>query len=320
MVSAAAKPPVVVLGGSGFLGSHVVRAFASRGYVVAAGSRRSGQDARQEASLIAWLAKWPGAWVVNCASDAGGIAYNNLHRVAIYENNLLLHTAVVRACFKAGVAKFINIMPNSTYPGALERFAEPQWWDGPLHPSMLASAMPRKLGWVQAWSYYEQHRFPSIHLVLPNMYGPGDHFDPDHSHALGSLIRKVVAARDANLDSIEIWGSGRPVREWLYVEDAAQGIVEAAEKYQSIEILNLGSGEHCTIAELACLIADAVGWRGELRFDASRPDGAPCKIMQVERMRELLHWQPCIALSPGIARTLAWYQDHLLAPESTSHA
>ena len=298
---------VIVLGGTGFLGASVVEAFRRAGHDVEPCSRRTGIDARQEHSLTQYMERVRPELVVNCAAHVGGIAYNEKCPVAIFEDNLLLGFAILRASYHTGVRKLVNIMPNCTYPGEMELYSESRWWDGPMHPTVLTYGMPRKAIWVQDWAYQKEHGFRSIHLVLPNLYGPRDHFDPVRSHALGALISKVMEAQRNGLDVVEVWGSGRPVREWMYVEDAADGILRATERYDDLEVLNVGSGTGCSIAELAAMIGESAGWKGKFVFNASRPDGAPRKILDVAKMRRVLDgWCPATGLRDGIAKTIEW--------------
>jgi len=301
---------VAVLGGSGFLGTHVVHAFARKGYEVEGCSRASGIDAQDENSLLTYLRQAQPDMLINCAHHGGGIAYNARNPVAIFEDNLLTGFNALRAAAKSGVRKFVNLMGNSTYPGALDLHQESVWWNGALHPSVAASSMPRKAHWAQGWAHRHETGFCSIHLVLPNLYGPGDHLEPTRSHALAALIRKTWEAKQAGVDRVEIWGTGKPIREWLYVEDAAEGIALAAESYNEIEILNLGSGRGCSIRELAELIGDALDWQGRFVFDTTRPDGAACKVPDVSRMKSALGWFPPTGLREGIRKTIAWFLSH----------
>jgi len=304
---------VVILGGSGFLGTHVALAFTRSGYEVQICSRKNGVDAREEGALAAFLEKAKPAILVNCAHHGGGIAYNAKHSLDIYEDNLLIGFHAVRAAVRSGVNKLVNIMGNSTYPGVSNLYEESEWWNGSLHPSVMASGLPRKAQWVQAWAYEDERGFCSVHLVLPNMFGPGDHLDPGRSHALTALIRKIWEAKNSGSQRVEIWGSGKPIREWLYVEDAAAGIVRAARQYDEIEILNLGSGQGCSVRELAETIRELLGWSGEFFYDTARPDGAPCKVFDVSKMKAKLGWTPPTELRDGIRKTIDWFV-------STQHA
>lgn len=301
---------ILVLGGFGFLGAHVVRAFARQGYEVEAASRRTGVDARDESSLMSALDRIRPDVLIHCAAHVGGIAYNAKCPVEIFEDNLQIGFHVVRAAARACVNKLVNIMPNCTYPGELDFYSEAAWWNGPMHPTVLTYGMPRKALWVHAWAYRQERNLRSIHLVLPNLYGPGDHFDVVRSHALGALIRKICDAQSAGVPQVEIWGTGSAVREWMYAPDAAEGIVRATERYDDLEVLNIGSGEGCSIRDLAELIRELAGWTGELVYDPSRPDGAPRKLLDPSKMRAALDWFPPTPLRAGIQTALSWYREH----------
>lgn len=297
---------VVVLGGNGFLGTHVVRSFADHGYRVESCSRSTGIDARQEEPLRSFLERSAPDVFVHCAQNGGGIGYNAAHPIEIFEDNLRIGFYALKSAADAGVNKFVNIMGNSTFPGRLTTYLESEWWDGPADESVVASSLPRKANWVQAWAYKQEQGFRSIHLVLPNMYGPGDHLDPSRSHALMALVRKVSEAKQRNRAAVEIWGSGKPIREWLYVEDAAEGIVRATEQYDDIDILNVGSGNGCSILALAEMIRDLLGWNGRFSCDVSRPDGAPVKVFDVVKMKKVLGWEPRTKLRDGLMKTIEW--------------
>lgn len=302
---------VLIAGGLGFLGSHVVTKAGEKGYQTLVCSRRTGVDIRNYDQISSFLREQKPEIVVNCAAHVGGIAYNARCPVAIYEDNLLIGFNLLRACFENKVLKLVNIMPNCTYPGIAEIYQEDAWWNGPMHPTVLTYGMPRKVLWVQAWAYQMEHGFNSVHLVLPNLYGPGDHFDIVRSHALGALITKIVDAKLNSKETVEIWGTGSPVREWMYVEDAAEGILVATEKYGEIDILNLGCQQGYTIKELAEIIKQEVGWEGKFVFDTRRPDGAPRKIIDATRMKNKLGWTPSTGLREGIRKTISWYMEHL---------
>lgn len=298
---------VLVVGGFGFLGSHVVRAFERKGYHVEAASRRSGLDASDEAALGAFLDRTKPDVVVHCAGNIGGIAHTANFLVASYEDNLQLSFHLFRSAYRARIKKFVNILTNCTYPRVADIYTESRWWDGPMDPTAVAYAMAKKALWTQAWAYKEEYGFSSIHLLLPNLYGPGDNFDVVRSHALGALIRKMVDAKTDGHDTVEVWGTGKAVREWLYVQDAAAGIVLATERYEDIEPLNLGVGKGCSIAQLAEMIRTAVGWEGKFVFNPSHPDGTPLRIMDMRKMIAALGWIPPTRLRDGIDETVRWY-------------
>ena len=308
---------IAVAGGFGFLGSHIVSKLKGKSYEVIPFSRRSSVDIRVFAQISEFLAKTKPEIVINCAAHVGGIAYNALAPVEIYEDNLLIGFNLVKACYSNDITKLVNIVPNCTYPGVADIYQEDEWWNGEMHETVLTYGMPRKAIWVQCWAYKMKYGFNSIHLVLPNLYGPGDHFDPIRSHALGGLIKKIVDAKLNSSTVVEIWGTGNPIREWGYVEDAAEGIVVAMEKYNDIGILNLGEGKGYTIREIAQTIKEAVDWEGEFVFDSSRPDGAPRKILDVSRMRRVLAWEPKTPVKEGIRKAVEWYAENIVQKETT---
>lgn len=311
---------VVALGGNGFLGTQVSGAFTQHGYRVEIVSRRTGIDARDADSLTRFMVRCRPDIVVNCMHHGGGIAYNSKCPVAIFEDNLLTGFNALRAAVRSGARKFVSIMGNSSYPGALEWHEESRWWNGPLHESVMASSMPRKALWVQAWAYQQEFNFRSIHIVLPNMYGPGDHFEPERSHALAALLRKVWEAKQTGAHEVSVWGTGKPVREWLYVEDAAEGILRAAEHYDEIEILNLGRGEGHSIRELAETIRELLNWRGEFVYDATRPDGAPAKVFDIVKLTAKLAWKPPTSLREGLQKTIEWFAQNRRIPAAASRS
>jgi len=301
---------ILVAGGTGFLGKNIVRILEKKGENVIICSRQTGIDIRDFNQIDNFLEKEKPDIIINCAALVGGIAYNAQCPIRIYEDNLLIGFNLVKAATNR-IKKLVNVMPNCTYPGVASIYSENIWWDGPMDETVLTYGMPRKALWVQTWAYAKENKLKSIHLVLPNLYGPEDHFDPIRSHAIGALIKKIVDAKLNGDKKVIIWGTGKVIREWMYVEDAAEGIVAALNKYDSIEILNLGWGKGWTIIETAEYIKRAVGWEGEFVFDLSKPDGAPKKILDVSRMHSLLGWRPKVDIEEGIRRTVKWYLDKI---------
>ncbi len=305
------RKKLLLAGGTGFLGTHAKLRFEADGYEVMSLSRAAGCDLRDRNALSAVMAAFKPDLVVNCAAHVGGISYNDLHPVAINEDNLRIGMNLIRASAEAKVELFVNILPNCTYPGEMDIYVEDHWWDGPIHPSVLAYGLSRKMAWGLCEAYRKEASLKSIHLILPNMYGPGDHFeDSVRSHALGALIGKILHARERNEEEVVVWGSGKPRREWLYVEDAVVGISLALkhfDRFESNGICNIGCGHALSIRELAEVIRDAVGWNGAFRQDLSKPDGAPVKMMSTSRMQERLDgWLPPTKLDEGIRKTLQW--------------
>jgi len=207
-----------------------------------------------------------------------------------------------------GVKRFVNPISNCVYPARLEKFKEEDLWSGDMHESVLAYAAVRKATWVQGWAYNKQYGFDSVHLILPNMYGPHDHFDAIRSHALTALVMKFVEAKRKNLPEVVVWGTGKPIREWLYVEDGAEFLVGALGIAPILEPINIGRGEGISIKDLAELVRKIVGYKGKIVFDISKPDGALCKIMVVDKMKKVYNLEPRTSLEEGVKKTVEWYE------------
>lgn len=303
---------VIVTGGSGFLGSQIVGLLRPAATVHIA-SRGTGVDLSVWEQARQFFEQHPAEVVINCAALQGGLRFNEIAPGEIYLKNLLMGAHAMEASRLAGVRKYVNIVAGCSYPGYLEDdLTEEHYWDGRLHESVVNYGITKKVQTVQGWSYKRQYGFNSIHLIMSNLYGPGDHFEPERSHALAALVRKFVDAVRNGATEVEVWGSGRPVREWLHVGDAAEAVVRAAERVDEVEPLNVGTGVGHTITELAEQIADAVGFQGRIVYNAARPDGAARKVSDVGRMRHLLGWEPRTSLAEGIVRTVEFYRAHVL--------
>jgi GDP-L-fucose synthase len=301
---------IVVAGGTGFVGSHVMKHLTDEKFLPKSCSRSSGTDIRNYDDIIKYLSEEKPDCVINCAAHVGGIAYNEIKPVEIFEDNLKIGMNLVKACSETGVKSFINCMPNCVYPGNKNEYREDEWWDGPVHDSVLTYAIPRKTVWGLCEAYKKAKMNPkSVHLIFPNMYGPGDHFDPVRSHAMGALITKVVKAKAENKHEVEIWGTGKPVREWLFVEDAAEAVVRTVQnllKFEENEVMNIGVGRGISITDMAELIKDAVEWNGNYKYDLNRPDGAMVKILIADKMRKKLNWEPKMNIKEGIVNTVKY--------------
>jgi len=299
---------VFVPGGNGFLGKTVVNKLREKGVDYVALSLRNGVDFRNFTQTKDLFVQEQFDAVINCAAFVGGIQFGYEKPAEIYYNNTLMATYLMEAARQTGVKKFINPISNCSYPAHLMKdFREEQWWDGPLHESVLFYGFVRKASWVQSLAYYKQYGFQTISLIMPNMYGPGDHFDEKRSHALGALVMKFVEAKRRTLPNVIVWGSGIPIREWLYVDDAAEALLKALEITPTIDPINVGVGKGISILELANFIKEAVGYEGDIIFDKSKPDGALYKTMSNERMKKILNWIPTTSLSDGIKKTVDWY-------------
>lgn len=306
---------VVVTGGFGFVGSHVVAALQRAGYDVIPCSRRTGLDLRDPQRSAEFFTRMKPALVVHGAAHVGGIAYNEHHAVEIFTDNLQISLSLASALQASGTTRLINVMPSCTYPGEKTLYTETEWWDGPIHPSVLSYGLSRKVLWGLTWAYGKQSELRALHLLLPNLYGPGDTCDPLRSHALAALIAKIVEAKRAAKPDVVVWGTGKPIREWLYVEDAAEAVRRSVQHFDRLSalqdgLLNIGTGRGVSVTHMAETIRKVVGWEGRLVYDTNRPDGAMVKLMDPTRMKAWLSWSPPTSFEEGVAKTVDWYRRH----------
>ncbi|REJ66566.1 MAG: NAD-dependent epimerase/dehydratase family protein [Planctomycetota bacterium] len=300
---------VAVVGGGGFLGSQVVRELEARDCTPAVPRTADGWDFCKLENAQRYFEEVRPQIVFNCAARQGGLAYQQKFPAEIFDDNLRLGLNTMQAAREAGVEKYVNVVAACSYPGYVDGIvSEDDYWSGPLHESVLNYGFTKKAQVVQGWCYKRQFDFNSIHLLMTNMFGPGEHFHPDRSHGLAALLRKFYEAKRDNQPEVIIWGTGRPVREWLFVRDAAEAMILAAERYDEVEPINVSLGGGLSIKELALLIQDVVGYEGELVHDTDKPDGALMKAFANDRFREQVGWEPRTSLRDGIAETLAWFE------------
>ncbi len=301
---------VVVTGGTGFLGSHIVEILAAEGARVYIPRKRDYNLMKLEDGLRCFLEHRPEI-VIHGAAFYGGIWINQVYPGRIYYENLIMGANVIEACRLASVKKFVGIGTACSYPGYLEGLlSEDRLWDGPLHETVRNYGLTKKMMQIQCWAYRKQYDFRGIHLILTNLYGPRDSYNPQRSHVAAALIRKFVEAAIVKQREVEVWGTGKPVREFLFVEDCAKAIVLAAEKYDDIEPLNIGTGIGTSIRELAELIREISGFQGEIRWNTEKPDGQMVKILDISRMKSVLNWVPPTSLRTGLEKTILWYREN----------
>jgi GDP-L-fucose synthase len=301
--------PVVVTGGQGFLGSRVLARLLDLGARAVSCSRRSGCDLRDLGQAERFFRAHRPEVVFNCAAHQGGIAYQRLRPGTLFFDNVLMGTNAMEAARRAGVGRYVNIIAGCAYPGEPRDgiLRESEIEAGPLHPTVENYGAAKRAALMQARCYRREFGFDAVSLVLVNLYGPGEHFHPDRSHALAALLRRFQEAEESGAARVTLWGTGRAVREWTYVDDAVEGILRAAGRHDGAEPLNIAVGRGLSIAELAEVIREVVGCKGRIEFDPSRPDGALVKVADISRMREVLGWEPPTPLREGIGRTLAWF-------------
>lgn len=301
---------ILVLGATGFLGKRVCRKLDRMGLPYHRSSLSLGVDLRDRQATRDLFAKIKPDAVLNCAAYVGGIHFGLKHPVELFDNNLSMTMNILSAAQEYGVRRTVNPISNCAYPAKARLFKEEEFWDGPLHDSVLVYGFVRKASWVGSWAYAQQFGLDVVNLVLSNMYGPEDHFEPERSHALGALIMRFTQAKQANAEALSVWGSGLPVREWLHVDDGAEALIRSLDVARVTEPVNVGIGSGISIADLAHKISHSVGYEGRIEFDRSKPDGAPYKTVDGAKGAQLLGWTPSIPLDQGIVDTVKWYMDN----------
>lgn len=298
----------VVTGGAGFLGSYVVEKLAQRGARAVFAPRSADYDLREREGVLDLLNDARPDVIIHLAAVGGGIGANREHPAEFFYDNLMMGAQLLHEAWKAGVEKFIAAGTVCAYPKLTPApFREEDVWQGYPEETNAPYGLAKKMLLVQAESYRAQYGFNAINLLLTNLYGPRDDFDPRSSHVIPALIRRCVEAKDRGDRQITAWGTGTPTREFLYVEDAAEGLLLAAEQYDGAAPVNLGSGREICIKDLAALIARTTGYDGEIVWDASQPDGQPRRTLDTSRAREAFGFQARMPLEEGLQKTAAWY-------------
>ena len=303
---------VMVTGGSGFLGRHLVEDLADRSDTGEVFVPRSEEyDLRDRSDIERALADAEADVVIPLAATVGGIGANRENPGQYFYENAIMGIELMEAARKYGVEKLTVIGTICSYPKHTEvPFSEDDLFEGYPEETNAPYGIAKKGLLTQSWAYRKQYDFDSIYLLPVNLYGPGDDFDLETSHVIPAIIRKCVEARERGADSITAWGTGDPTREFLYVQDAAAGILDATERYDGSDPVNLGSGTEISIRELVELIVDLSGFDGEIEWDTSKPDGQPRRRLDVSRAREAFDWEARTSLCEGIWETIEWYERH----------
>lgn len=299
---------IVVTGGAGFLGSFVVENLLERG--VQKGNifvpRRSEFDLRRWENCEKVVKGQE--LVIHLAANVGGIGYNRDHPGALFYDNIIMGTQMMEASWQAGVQKFVAVGTVCAYPKFTPvPFKEDDLWNGYPEETNAPYGLAKKMLLVQAQGYRAEYGFNAIYLLPVNLYGPRDNFDPNSSHVIPALIKKVNEAKKEHKPFIEVWGTGSASREFLYVEDAANAIVLAAEKFDGPEPVNLGAGMEITIKDLVATICKLMGYEGEIHWDASKPDGQPRRMLDVSRAEQFFGFRAETGFEAGLQRTIDWY-------------
>jgi GDP-L-fucose synthase len=301
---------IFVAGERGLVGSALVRALESRGFTHLLSMPRAALDLREQLAVDRFFAERRPEYVFMAAAKVGGIAANDRYPADFIRDNLLIQNNLIDAAHRHGVRKFCFLGSSCIYPRlAPQPLREDSLLTGPLEPTNEWYAVAKIAGIKMCQAYARQYEFRAISAMPTNLYGPGDNFDLQSSHVLPALIRKFHEAKAAGSAAVTVWGSGSPRREFLHVDDLADALCLLMESYDSPEIINVGCGADVTIAELATLVRDVVGFNGEIVFDRSKPDGTPRKLLDVTKMTEL-GWKPRIGLRDGIHSTYQWFLEH----------
>jgi len=299
---------ILLTGGDGFLGGFVLRGLLKKGI------ERSNifippscdYDLRKRESCLKVTKNKD--IVIHLAGRTGGIAFSKDNPGMLFYDNAAMALNIIDAAYKNKVEKFVGIGSICEYPKFTPvPFRERDLWNGYPEETNAPYGLAKKMMLVQSQAYNKQYGFRTIHLLLINIYGPADNFDPNTAHVIPALIKKIVEAERDKRDYIEVWGTGKATREFLYVEDAAEGIILAAEKYNNSDPINLGSGKEISIKDLVELICHLVGFKGKIHWDSSKPDGQPRRILDVSLAKREFNFAAKTSLKEGLKRTIDWY-------------
>ena len=300
---------VVVTGGAGFLGSFVVEKLKARGAKEIFVPRSREYDLRRREAVQQLLAETRPDIVIHLAARVGGIGVNRAKPAEFFYDNLIMGADLLHESWRAGIEKFVAIGTICAYPKHTPvPFREEDLWNGYPEETNAPYGIAKKMLLVQGQAYREQYGFNTIYLLPVNLYGPRDNFDLETSHVIPALIRKFIEAQQQPNPSVTVWGDGSPTREFLYVEDCAEAIILATERYNKSAPVNIGVGFEISIKDLVYLIARLVGFKGEIIWDTSKPGGQPRRSLNTERARQEFGFKSTVGFEEGLRRTIEWYQ------------
>ena len=301
---------ILVTGGAGFLGQHVVGCLLRAGCSDVFAPRSAQYDLTHEAAIRRLLDNHKPQVIIHLAAVVGGIGANMRNPGSFFYKNLIIGAQLLELSRQCGVEKFVTAGTICSYPKFTPvPFKETDLWNGYPEETNAPYGLAKKMLIVQSQAYRQQYGFNAVNVLLVNLYGPGDNFDLESSHVIPALIRKCLHAREQGQDVLTVWGTGRPTREFIYVDDAARAIVLAAKRLETSEPVNIGSGREISIADLVQLIAKKTGFKGRIEFDSSRPDGQPRRCLDVSRAKQFLGFDATTSLSEGLEKTISWYLD-----------
>ena len=312
---------VLVTGGAGFLGSFIVEKLLERGCRNLILPRSREYDLRDRDAVIRLYQESQPDILIHLAAVVGGIGANRANPGRFFYDNAIMGIQLMEYARQFGLEKFVAVGTVCAYPKFTPvPFKEEDLWNGYPEETNAPYGLAKKMMLVQAQAYRAQYGFNAIYLLPVNLYGPGVNFDLDTSHVIPALIRKCAEAKESGRREIVLWGDGSPTREFLYVADAAEAILLAAERYDGAEPINLGTGEEISIRDLAQMIASEVGFNGDIVWDTSKPNGQPRRCLDVTRAKQLFGFQAAHRLHEGIPKTVGWYTEHQKEPLAGSAA
>ncbi len=301
---------VLVTGGNGFLGSHVVEEMKRRGCARVFAPDHAKWDLRRREDIKACLQETQPEVVVHLAAVVGGIGANRAHPGRFFHDNAIMGIQLVEECRLFGVQKMTLLGTVCAYPKLTPvPFREDDLWKGYPEETNAPYGLAKKMLLVQAQAYRQEYGFDSIYLLPVNLYGPRDNFDPESSHVIPALIRKALEAKRQNARKMVCWGTGSATREFLYVGDCAEAIALATEKYSGADPVNVGSGMEISIRDLVELVARLVGFEGSIEWDSSKPDGQPRRCLDTTRAEKLFGFKAHTPFEEGLRRTIEWYKE-----------
>lgn len=299
----------VVTGGAGFLGTYVVNELRQAGCTQIVVPRSRDYDLTEMEAVRRLYAEAKPDVVIHLAARVGGIGANRENPGKFFYDNLMMGTQMIEIGRQSGLQKFVCLGTVCSYPKFTPvPFREEELWNGYPEETNAPYGLAKKALLVQLQSYRQQYDFNGIYLIPVNLYGPGDNIDPASSHVIPALIKKCVDAMDSSQPFIEVWGTGSASREFIYAADAARAIVQASERYNGAEPVNIGAHREITIRELVTLIAELTGFRGEIRWDSSKPDGQPRRCLDTSRAREYFSFVASTDFREGLQATIDWYR------------
>jgi GDP-L-fucose synthase len=300
---------IVVTGGSGFLGRHLMRALDAHGYRDTIGLGSDDFDLTHEGEVARMFESLHPTGIIHLAAVVGGIGANREHPGTFFYQNLMMGTLLMEHARRVGVRRFLAVGTICSYPKFTPvPFREEVLWNGYPEETNAPYGLAKKMLLVQSAAYRQEFGFDSANLLPVNLYGPGDNFHPATSHVIPALIRKCLEAVESGSDQVVVWGTGKATREFLYVEDAAEGVVRALERLQGSEPVNLGAGREISIRDLVTTIARLCGFSGRIVWDDTKPDGQPRRCLDTSLAREKLGWEATTPFEEGLRRTIAWYR------------